>query len=97
MTTESIEVYHGLVELEIRDASRRQLKERSDMAREKKTPTTKSELNRAIMEARESGKIAARKELGEWIEANMLNGPYRTVYSDIFPSMIQRLKEGKSL
>jgi len=39
LTTESIEVYHGLVELEIRDASRRQLKERSDMAREKKTPT----------------------------------------------------------
>ena len=67
------------------------------MTREKKTPTTKSELNKAIKEARESGKVAARRELGEWLEANMLNGPYRTVYSDIFPSMIKRLKEGKSL
>jgi hypothetical protein len=53
----------------------------------------KSELE----EARESGKVAARKEVGEWIEANMLHGPYRTVYSDIFPPMIQRLKEGKQL
>jgi len=50
-----------------------------------------------LEEAREAGKVAARKELGEWIETNMLKGPYRTVYSDIFPSMIQRLKEGKSL
>jgi len=50
-----------------------------------------------LEEAREAGKVAARKEVGEWIEANMLKGPYRTVYSDIFPSMIQRLKEGKSL
>jgi hypothetical protein len=58
---------------------------------------TKSELSKAVKEARESGKVAARKELGEWMEANMLKGPYRTVYSDIFPSMIQRLKEGKSL
>jgi hypothetical protein len=54
---------------------------------------TKSELK----EAREAGKVAARKEVGEWIEANMLKGPYRTVYSDIFPPMIQRLKEGKQL
>jgi hypothetical protein len=53
----------------------------------------KSELE----QAREAGKVAARKELGAWLEANMLKGPYRTVYSDIFPSMIQRLKEGKSL
>jgi hypothetical protein len=53
----------------------------------------KSELE----EAREAGKVAARKELGKWLEANVLKGPYRTVYSDIFPSMIQRLKEGKSL
>jgi len=78
------------------------LREKSDMNKEqtnveKKTSGKKSELERAIMEARESGKVAARKELGEWIEANMLKGPYRTVYSDIFPSMIQRLKEGKSL
>jgi hypothetical protein len=64
---------------------------------EKKTLGEKSELDRAIKEARESGKIAARKEVGEWIEANMLEGPYRTVYADIFPSMMQRLKEGKKL
>jgi hypothetical protein len=50
-----------------------------------------------LEKAREAGKVAARKEVGEWIEANMLKGPYRTVYSDIFPPMIQRLKEGKSL
>jgi hypothetical protein len=50
-----------------------------------------------LEEAREAGKVAARKEVGAWIEAHMLKGPYRTVYSDIFPSMIQRLKEGKSL
>jgi hypothetical protein len=59
----------------------------SDMATDKKT----------LSEAREAGKAAARKEVGEWIEANMLHGPYRTVYSDIFPPMIQRLKEGKPL
>ena len=67
------------------------------MTMEKKTSMTKSELNKAVKEARESGKVAARKEVGEWIEANMLKGPYRTVYSDIFPPMIQRLKEGKRL
>jgi len=50
-----------------------------------------------LQQAREAGKVAARKEIGEWIEANMLHGPYRTVYSDIFPPMIQRLKEGKQL
>jgi len=52
---------------------------------------------KTLEQAREAGKVAARKEVGEWIEANMLKGPYRTVYSDIFPPMIQRLKEGKSL
>jgi hypothetical protein len=62
-------------------------KEKSDMA------ATKSELE----EAREAGKIAARKELGKWLEDNMLKGPYRTVYSDIFPSMVERLKAGKPL
>jgi len=56
-------------------------------------PGKKTELE----EAREAGKIEARKELGEWLEANMLKGPYHTVYSDIFPSMIERLKAGKSL
>ena len=64
---------------------------------EKKTSMAKSGLNSAIKEARESGKKEARVELGKWFEANMLNGPYRTVYSDIFISIIKRLKEGKSL
>jgi hypothetical protein len=63
----------------------------------KKTSTAKPGLDKAIKEARESGRKEARIELGKWLEANVLNGPYRTVYSDIFPSMIQRLKEGKSL
>ena len=54
---------------------------------------TKSELDKA----KEAGKIEARKELGKWLEANMLHGPYRTVYSDIFPSMIERLKKGERL
>ena len=54
---------------------------------------TKSELEKA----REAGKIEARKELGKWLEDNMLEGPYRTVYSDIFISMIERLKSGKRL
>jgi len=53
----------------------------------------KSELEKA----REAGKREARKELGEWLEANMLGGPYRTVYSDIFISMIERLKSGNRL
>jgi hypothetical protein len=53
----------------------------------------KSELKKA----REAGKIEARKEIGKWLEDNMREGPYRTVYSDIFPSMIERLKAGKRL
>jgi hypothetical protein len=53
--------------------------------------------SKALKEAKEAGKIEARKELGKWLEANMLEGPYRTVYSDIFPSMIARLKAGKRL
>lgn len=56
-----------------------------------------SESSKAIKEAREAGKIEARKELGKWLEDNMREGPYRTVYSDIFPSMIGRLKKGQSL
>ena len=50
-----------------------------------------------VEQAREAGKVAARKEMGAWLEANMLKGPYRTVYSDIFPSLVERLKEGKRL
>jgi hypothetical protein len=56
---------------------------------------TKSE--NAIKKARESGAIAARIEVGEWIEANMLNSPYNSVYTSIFLSIIKRLKEGKRL
>lgn len=52
---------------------------------------------KALKEAREASKIEARKELGKWLEDNMLHGPYRTVYSDIFPSMIGRLKAGERL
>jgi hypothetical protein len=70
---------------------------REHMNVEQKTLVTKAELDRAIMEARESGKMAARIEVGEWIEGNMLNGPYYTVYSGIFPPIIKRLKEGKRL
>ena len=62
-----------------------------------KTSVTETKSENAIKKARESGAIAARIEVAEWIEANLLNGPYRTVYTDIFPSMIKRLKEGKSL
>ena len=50
-----------------------------------------------LKEAREAGKVEARKELGKWLEDNMLKGPYRTVYSDVLPSMIERLKAGQSL
>jgi hypothetical protein len=53
--------------------------------------------SKALKEAKEAGKIEARKELGKWLEDNMKGGPYRTVYSDIFPSMIERLKAGKRL
>jgi len=56
-----------------------------------------SESNKAIKEAREAGKMEARKEMGKWLEDNMQEGPYRTVYSDIFPSMIARLKAGEKL
>lgn len=58
---------------------------------------TKDELNKATLEARRAGEIAARIEVGEWIEANMLHGPYDTVYSAIFPTIINRLKDGKKL
>lgn len=63
----------------------------------RKSLVTEDELNKAVLEARESGEMAARIEVGEWIEANMLNGPYYTVYSGIFPSLVKRLKQGKRL
>jgi len=64
---------------------------------EQKSSVTKDELNKAVLEAQEHGEMMARIEVGEWIEANMLNGPYYTVYSGIFPSIIKRLKQGKRL
>ncbi len=70
---------------------------REQIDAEQKALVTEDELNKAVLEARESGEMAARIEVGEWIEANMLNGPYYTVYSGIFPSIIKRLKEGKRL
>ena len=63
----------------------------------KKTMVPKDELDKAVMEARQDGEVTARIEVGQWLEANMLNGPYNSVYSAIFPSMIKRLKEGKRL
>ena len=57
----------------------------------------KGELGKAVLEARQQGEMTARIEVGEWIEANMLGGPYYTVYSNIFPPIIKRLKQGKRL
>ena len=62
-----------------------------------KTSVTETKSENAIKKARESGAIAARIEVGEWIEANMLNSPYNSVYTSIFLSIIKRLKEGKRL
>lgn len=92
----------SFVEREIWDVLLRYLKERSDMggkqiSGKQKTLVTKDELNKALLEARESGEMVARIEVGKWIEANMLTGPYYTVYSGIFPSIIKRLKQGKRL
>lgn len=56
-----------------------------------------SEKKSELEEAREAGRIEARKEVAKWLEDNLLKGPYRTVYADVFPSIIKRLKEGKSL
>ena len=67
------------------------------MDAEHKTLVTDNELNKAVREARQQGEMMARIEVGEWIEANMLNGPYYTVYSGIFPPIIKRLKQGKRL
>ena len=67
------------------------------MDEKQKALVTEDELNKAVKEARESGEMVARIEVGEWIEANMLNGPYYTVYSGIFPSLVRRLKQGKRL
>jgi len=51
----------------------------------------------SAQKAREEGEKAARIEVGEWIEANMLTEPYQSVYADIFPSLVKRLKAGKKL
>ncbi len=58
---------------------------------------TDEELNKAISEAREEGKIAARIEVGEWIDANLVGGDKENPYTTLFPQIAKRLKEGKRL
>ena len=62
---------------------------------EQRTSVTEDELNKAVSEAREHGKIIARIEVGEWIEANMVGGPKENPYSTFFPQLAKRLKKGK--
>ena len=58
---------------------------------------TKGQLNKAILEAREKGKVIARKEIGDWIESNMTGGPMDNPYTTFFAVMAKRLKQGKRL
>ena len=67
------------------------------MDAEQKTLATENELDKAVTEARQYGEMTARIEVGEWIEANMLNGPKDNPYSAIFPVLAKRLKQGKKL
>jgi hypothetical protein len=63
----------------------------------KKALVTQDELDKAVSEAREQVKIAARLEVGEWIEANLVGGPKENPYTTFFPQLAKRLKEGKRL
>jgi hypothetical protein len=67
------------------------------MDAEQKTLVTEDDLHKAIMEAREYGEMTARIEVGEWMEANMLNGPKDNPYSALFPVLVKCLKQGKRL
>ncbi|MEJ2738268.1 MAG: hypothetical protein P8105_00240 [Dehalococcoidia bacterium] len=58
---------------------------------------TKSQLNKAVLEAREKGKVIARKEIGNWIESNIIDGPKDNPYTTFFAIMAKRLKQGKRL
>jgi len=53
--------------------------------------------SRAKRNLKTSKEVAARIEIGEWIEANMLNGPKDNTYTALFPYMVKRLKQGKRL
>ena len=63
----------------------------------KKALVTQDELGKAALEAREQGEIAARIEVGEWIEANLVGGAKENPYTTFFPQLAKRLKEGKRL
>ena len=63
----------------------------------KKASVTQDELNKAVLEAREQGKIAGRIEVGEWIEANLVGGAKENPYTTFFPQLAKHLKEGKRL
>lgn len=67
------------------------------MDAEQKTLVTEDKLDKAVIEAREYGEMTARIEVGDWIEANMLNGPKDNPYSAFFPVLVKRLKQGKRL
>ncbi|MFC1893424.1 hypothetical protein ACFLYR_05285 [Chloroflexota bacterium] len=67
------------------------------MDEEQKTLVTEDGLDRAVREARQQGEMMARIEVGEWIEANMLNGPRDNPYTAIFPVLVKLLKQGKKL
>ena len=58
---------------------------------------TKSQLNKAVLEAREKGKVIAWKEIGNWIESNIIDGPKDNPYTTFFAVMAKRLKQGKRL
>jgi hypothetical protein len=62
-----------------------------------KVSVTQDELNKAVREAQEQGKIAARIEVGEWIEASLVGGPKENPYSSFFPILVKHLKQGKKL
>jgi hypothetical protein len=64
---------------------------------EQKASVTQDELDKAVLEARQQGVMTARKEVGEWIEANLLGGPKENPYSSFFPVVAEHLKQGKKL
>jgi hypothetical protein len=70
---------------------------RSEQIDKKQKVITEAELNKAILEAQESGAVTARMEIGEWIESNMIDGPTDNPYTTFFSVMAKRLKQGKRL
>ena len=57
---------------------------------EHKPQITEVKGDRAKKNLKTSMEVAARIEVGEWIEANMLNGPKENTYSALFPYMVRR-------